>query len=416
MTAPRTPPRRARFTKAFLSALEPPPRGRAYWHDTAAPGLLVQVTSTGAVSFAVQRRVNGRPVRVTLGRFPPMTIESARRLAHERLARMAEGVDPNAAKREAKARAITLSEVLGDYLNARKLKPKTKALYRWLIEDKAGAFADWKARPLATITRDQVERRHRQLVERSPGVANLASTVLSALFNFAAGRYEHAGRPLISDNPVKRLATVGAWCDLPRRQGYIPPAKLGAWWRATEPLDPTPRDLLRLLLLTGLRKNEAASLRWEHIDLIGGTLHVPETKNRRPLTLPLSDWLRAMLAARLSDAERTGSPFVFPGATGRGHFVSVLPACHKVAEAAEVPRMAHDLRRTFVTVAESLDVPAYSLKALLNHHVDSDMTQGYIQINVERLRAPMQQIADFILKAAGAKATAPPVEMPARRR
>lgn len=401
MTAPRTPPRRVRFTKAFLNALQPPPRGRHYWHDAASPGLLVQVTSKGAITFGVQRRVNGRPVRVTLGRYPPMTIESARRLANERLARMAEGIDPNAEKREAKARAITLREVLADYLAAKTLKPKTKDLYRWLVESEAGAFADWKARPLASITRDQVERRHRQLVERSPGIANLASTVLGALFNFAAARYEHAGRPLIGDNPVKRLSSVGAWCDLPRRRGYIPPAKLAAWWRATELLEPTPRDLLRMLLLTGLRKNEGAQLRWAHVDLVGGTLHVPETKNRRPLTLPLSDWLRAMLAERLRDAERTGSPYVFPSASKRGYFASALAACHKAADVAETPRMAHDLRRTFVTVAESLDVPAYTLKALLNHHVAGDVTQGYLQIGVERLRAPMQQISDFILKAAG---------------
>lgn len=76
--------------------------------------------------------------------------------------------------------------------------------------------------------------------------------------------------------------------------------------------------------------------------------------------------------------------------------------------------MAHDLRRTFITIAESIDIPAYTLKALVNHHVGTDVTQGYLQINVERLRAPMQQITDFILKAAGVQATAPLVEIPTR--
>ncbi len=416
MPTSRTAPRRVRFTKAFLQSLAPPPKGRDYWHDTAVPGLLVQVTDKGTMSFAVQRRVNGRPVRVTLGRFPPMTVESARRLAHQQLSRMAEGIDPNAEKRERKARAITVQEVLNDYLAARNLKPKTQALYRWLVEDPAGAFVDWKARPLVTLTRDQIERRHRQLVERSPGVAELACNVLSALFNFARGKYEHNGRPLVEDNPVLRLSATGARRALPRRQGYIPPAKLGAWWQATETLESTPRDLLRLLLLTGLRKNEGAALRWEHVDLIGGTLHVPETKNRRPLTLPLSDWLRAMLTDRQADAERIGSPYVFPSTSGRGYFVTALPCCHRVAEAAGVPRMAHDLRRTFITVAESLDVPAYTLKALVNHHAGNDVTQGYLQINVERLRVPMQRVTDFILKAAGVKTTAALVETPARRR
>jgi hypothetical protein len=57
----------------------------------------------------------------------------------------------------------------------------------------------------------------------------------------------------------------------------------------------------------------------------------------------------------------------------------------------------HDLRRTFITVAESLDIPAYALKRLLNHRAAGDVTAGYIVIDVERLRRPMQHITDFLL-------------------
>ncbi|MGZ4995230.1 MAG: hypothetical protein ACXV79_13835 [Methylobacter sp.] len=64
----------------------------------------------------------------------------------------------------------------------------------------------------------------------------------------------------------------------------------------------------------------------------------------------------------------------------------------------------HDLRRSFVTIAESLDISAYSVKSLVNHKQGDDVTSGYIQMNVERLRKPMQTITDFILKSAGIKA------------
>lgn len=140
-----------------------------------------------------------------------------------------------------------------------------------------------------------------------------------AVFTFAGERYEHCGKPLIADNPVKRLSSIRAWCDLPRRKGYIPASKLGDWWRATDALDPTPRDLLRLILLTGLRKEEASSLRWEHVDLTAQTLHVPITKNRRPLTLPLSAELAALLAGR---QDRDCSPYV------SGYFVLFLGHCN----------------------------------------------------------------------------------------
>jgi len=59
----------------------------------------------------------------------------------------------------------------------------------------------------------------------------------------------------------------------------------------------------------------------------------------------------------------------------------------------------HDLRRTFITVAESLDISAYALKRLLNHKMSNDVTAGYIIKDAERLRAPMQKITDYFLSS-----------------
>lgn len=67
----------------------------------------------------------------------------------------------------------------------------------------------------------------------------------------------------------------------------------------------------------------------------------------------------------------------------------------------------HDLRRTFITIAESLDIPAYALKRLLNHKMNGDVTAGYIMLDVERLRNPMQMIADHILLKVGVKKSSP---------
>jgi integrase len=66
----------------------------------------------------------------------------------------------------------------------------------------------------------------------------------------------------------------------------------------------------------------------------------------------------------------------------------------------------HDLRRTFLTIAESLDIPAYAVKRLANHKMSNDVTAGYIVTDVERLRQPMQKITDYILKCAGYRPSA----------
>jgi hypothetical protein len=71
----------------------------------------------------------------------------------------------------------------------------------------------------------------------------------------------------------------------------------------------------------------------------------------------------------------------------------------------------HDLRRTFITTAESLDIPACSLKRLLNHRIRNDVTQGYIVLDVERLRGPMQKIETFLLRAMDIEQTAPVVAL-----
>ncbi len=83
----------------------------------------------------------------------------------------------------------------------------------------------------------------------------------------------------------------------------------------------------------------------------------------------------------------------------------------KVTDASGVTFTPHDLRRTFITIAESLDIPAYALKRLLNHTSGADVTAGYIVASTERLREPMQKITDFMLKSASMRATAEVVPM-----
>jgi integrase len=73
----------------------------------------------------------------------------------------------------------------------------------------------------------------------------------------------------------------------------------------------------------------------------------------------------------------------------------------RVSAGSGVSFTLHDLRRTFITIAESLDVPYYALKRLLNHRANSDVTGGYIVVDAERLRGPVQRVADRILELVG---------------
>lgn len=410
------------FTIAELKKLPTPEKGtRDYYHDTRVNGLVLQVTGTGAKSFQVYRKVDRRPVRVTLGRFPDMTIEQARRLAQAALSKIAGGVDPNQEKRARQAREITLQDVFEDYLRARKaLKPGTIKDYGRVM---AWAFGDWRNKPLAGINREMVARRHAKLGERSKARANNSMRVLRAIFNFAAGEYEDEhGNALFPDNPVTRISHTRAWYRVDRRRTVIKPSELDPWHRAVLGLSVTDgwqaetvRDYLLLLLHTGLRREEAAALRRTDVDLRERTLTVDNTKNSEPHTLPLSDYVHDLLKERL---DRYAGDFVFPSDKSKktGHLVNPYKVMAKVTERSGVQFALHDLRRTFITIAEGLDISPYAVKRLVNHKMRQDVTAGYIISDVDRLRAPVQAISGYILKVAGVKESATVIDLAARSR
>lgn len=117
-------------------------------------------------------------------------------------------------------------------------------------------------------------------------------------------------------------------------------------------------------------------------------------------TLPLSDFLYDLLQKRKNSAT---NEYVFQKASGEGRIIEPRKQMLKIIEQSGVQFSTHDLRRTFMIVAESLDISAYAVKRLVNHKMNNDITAGYIIADVERLRDPMQKITDYLFKSAGVK-------------
>lgn len=392
-----------KLTKTAIDKLANPKTGQVLYRDSELKGFALRCTP-GAKAFVVEKRIDGKVKRIKLGRYGELTAEQARKEASKLLGDIASGKDPVADRQEAKLKGVTLNQTFQEYLAIRKdLKPKTLKDYHQVMRT---AFADWQDKPLLAITKDKVAKHHVQLGEdNGKAYANLSMRVLRALFNFAIGQYEDKqGRSLITENPVKRLSQTRAWYRVERRQTVIKSHELAAWYQAVQQLpNETLRDYLLLILFTGLRRQEAAKLTWQDIDLVGKTLTVSDTKNNQPHTLPLSDFLYNLLSQRQALAT---SDYVFPGSGQCGYIQEPRKQMAKVTERSGVAFTVHDLRRTFITTAESLDISAYAVKRLVNHKMNGDVTAGYIVADVERLRKPMQQITDYLLKTAGAKPTA----------
>lgn len=385
-----------KFTKSIVEKIPiPQDRDQMFYRDNHK-GFGLRVTRNGVKSFVVEKLIGGKVRRITLGRFGDLTVEQARKEAEKLLGKIATGIDPIAEKQTAKAQKVTLKEVLEDYKQARKnLKPKTIYDYERAIKI---AFADWQSKSLFSITKEQVIKKHVQLgKENGHAYANLAMRVLRAMINFAMEQYEDSqGRPIITDNPIKRLSKTRAWYRINRRRNYIKPNELFDWYNAVIKLkNESVSDYLVFILLTGLRRNEAAQLEKTSVNLNARMFTIVDPKNHEPHTLPLTDYLAALLKRRM---EASPNKYVFPSIGQVGYLIEPRKQLKKIIKTTNIQFTIHDLRRTFITIAESLDISAYSLKRLLNHKMDSnDVTAGYIITDVERLRQPMQKIGDFII-------------------
>lgn len=396
-----------RLTKTAIENAEPPASGQRILRDSELRGFGLRITAGGARSFIVEKRVEGRLRRITLGRYGELTPVQARKRAQQILGQIAMGVDPVAERRRQLMRHINLERAFADFRQARKgLKPKTLYDYDRVLRR---AFPDWLQRPLNALTPAQVQERHRQLGEtRGEAYANLAMRSLRTLYNFAIGQYDDgAGRPIVRQNPVDALSRNRAWYRIRRRRTVIKTHQLAAWYQAVESLresehpdslGDTVADYLITLLLTGLRKSEAISLAWNYVDLADRSIAIPDTKNGEEHIFPIGDYLFRILQRRF---HLLNSEWVFPGNTGRRPLVEIKRQVAHVVEASGVPFTLHDLRRTYTTVAEGLEISPYTIKRLVNHKMRNDVTAGYIVSDLERMRNPQQKIEDFFAENCG---------------
>lgn len=377
--------------------------GQVIFRDDELIGFGLRVTR-GSMSYIVECRVNGVNKRITIGphgRFDPDTArEEARRL----LATMTLGRDPKQEDAKMKRAFLTLAELLDEYLACRTLRPNSIRSFTAVIKRCLG---DWLDMPIASITKHMVESRHRELTRPTrmgtsgKAQANTAMERLGILINFAMNKYEIDGQPIIQKNPVDRLSEIRAWHYLPRRQNVIPDHKLPLWYQAVKSLrDTKVRDYLLVLLFTGLRRTEAASLRWTDIDFAGRvlTIRAEVAKNHHEHRLPLTDFLHSLLLER--ELRTRDSEFVFPGRDGK-HMVDSDHVIRGVAKQCDYQFTLHDLRRTFLTTAEMLEVPHYALKKLANHVSRRDVTGGYVVVTVARLRVYMTRISEHFLSVLG---------------
>ncbi|MBY0357967.1 MAG: integrase family protein [Candidatus Obscuribacterales bacterium] len=387
------------------------------WRDKKLPGFRFKVTAAGNKVWFVENLLAGtrKSVTLTIGRWPAVKVDEARLKAIRLLSELRQGIDPRLEQKrrqkiqeaewaaEKQVQKLTLSSVLTDYLNRKNLKEGTIDNYRSV----ANAYlSDWMNRLLTGITKDDVESRFNQITNREigsagkggPGAANNTMRVLRALFTFAQEMYEMPdGTPVVLYNPVKRLNQLNSWNKLKRRQTMLSEIDLPLWYQALCNLeDKAMADYFLFVLLTGLRKNEAARLKWDDVHTKRGYFEILNTKNKLEFALPITDRLKEILDRRAKARKDKANPYVFAADGKTGRFDLRGTHFKLISDQTKVPFGLHDLRRTYLTQGFLMGQDLEMLKKLANHKSNDseDVTKGYLIVKVNDMKEPMEKVGD----------------------
>jgi integrase len=376
---------RINFTQGRIKDLPDPETGRVDYHDTGCPKLTCRVSTTGIKSFVVLKWTGKTTQRITLGRFPDMSVDEARKRTQAALTDIATGINPTDEKRKKRFRNIILQELFDRYLaDKSELREASIKDYSKIMNSPFG-FADWLNKPINEITRDMVLARRKQFT----GGADNKMRVLRLLMNYAIAL------KAIDENPVDVLRDGALWAKPTRRKRMIPSDNLKDWYNSVLHLDNEQAKVYLLLLLhTGLRDQDVRYLEWKDINFKNNCFIARDTKNRSDFTAYIAPQIKSYLRT-LHDKTGTGQ-YVFPGGNVDGVMDVPRKPIAQVCKQTGVTFSSHDLKRTFLTIGEAAMIPFSLLKALANHTTDGDVTGGYINPEANTLRQATFKIADTI--------------------
>ena len=351
--------------------------------DNSIKGFGVRIT-VNAKAFIVDRKFQGRSVRISIGRFPTWTVQQARERARELIVMMDKGIDPREEEKKKAEQGITLAEAFERFITERQLKERTKLDYQRYLDR---FLIAWKDKPINRIDSDMVMRRYLDIANSRSGPAQASSVMrfLRSVLNYAQAIY---GAQALPFNPVASLTARRAWIRDGVRTDHLRPHQIKPFVEALRAASNRMiGGYLEFILLTGARRGEAAQLRWRDVDEKAAILTFRNTKNHSDRTLPITprmgELLQEMKGWKIGE-------YVFATMNKEdkpAHVVDPRKVLNHANKAAESEVTIHGLRRTYATLLESLDCPPYPLKALLGHSLRGDVTTNhYTQIGVERLR------------------------------
>jgi integrase len=408
-----------RLTKRIVDDLKPAEKDIFRWDtgDGALKGFGLRMKSSGAAAFIIQyRNAEGRTRRLAIGKVGTLAPEEARRLAREKLASVSAGADPSAQRKAART-TITVAELCDEYLEAargglvivgrfkrpkrastvaidegrvsRHIKPligteRAEKLTRQAIQRMADAIAQGK-----TAGTFKTGKRGKAVVKGGVGTAARVVEFLGGIWSWAEKRGLVSG-----PNPARDVETGRG--D-PKERVLTPDelVSLGKVLKEKEELRPAAVAAVRLIAITGLRRQEACALRWSEIDFSSSCLRLQTSKTGRS-TRPISGRALDLLRSLRPENKGNSAKWIFPNRDGNGS-ADLKKSIAQLFDDAELgDARSHDLRRTFASIAADEGYSDATIGELLGHARRGVTARHYIRRPDAALLAAADRVSSCI--------------------
>jgi len=407
-----------KLTKRIVDAALPDTKDYFIW-CRACPGFGVRVFPSARKTFIAQVRVGRKTRRIKIGPYGPFTVEQARDRANDIIREAANGLDPQRERKE-RREAMTVAELCHSYLEAARAglvvtrfrRTKRTSTVTWdegrvlrhivpligniLASDLVRADVQSMADGIASgKTMGSFKGKPRGVAKVRGGAGTAARVVglLGGIYTWAERRGLVPG-----PNPCRGIEKAAA-----RMRDRVLNADelraLGVQIQAAEERAPFAAAALRLIALTGVRRQEACGLRWKEIDELGRCLRLEDTKTGRSLR-PLGNRAIKLLKALPVESEE----WVFPG--NRGASADLKRQIAAIFNAAGLhDARSHDLRRTFASTAADLGYSDATIADMLGHSQRGVTARHYIRRPDEALVSAVDKVSAVIDNLMSASAT-----------
>jgi integrase len=354
------------------------------YQDDREPYLWLHVTETSRTwGLYKWSSVIRKPVRKSLGPIKSLGVEEARKKVRALVVRINDGESlsrPESAN-------VTLEEIVRSY--TLKLKGQKRRHFGYMEKVIELSFGDWLTRPFASITKAALFDRHQKIAaddERGPMAAARAIHCMRTLYKFAEEADKYSGKNLAKSITVKQQAV---------RKRIIRQGELAKIMESLDKPDHSTwvRPYFKLLMLTGARRHNVASMAWKHVDLENATWHIPaeNAKAGDPIDIPLLPEAVEILKARVGLSKE----WAFPAPkSASGHLMEPHFAWKKVLELAGVENdiTIHDIRRSFGSSMAAEGIPLSIVATLMGHKNPATTARHYSVTTAKAARDALAKV------------------------